>query len=60
LDALEVEFHKRVRQGDLEMARKEPRRWVRIDTEKDEEAVWAQILNAVAPKIGTGRGRGKT
>jgi dTMP kinase len=59
LDALAVAFHKRVRLGYLEMARKEARRWVRIDSEKDEEAVWEQIKTAVDARIGTNRGRGK-
>jgi dTMP kinase len=55
LDALEVEFHRRVRQGYLELARQEPARWVRIDAEKEEEDVWSQILKAVESRLGSGR-----
>jgi dTMP kinase len=55
LDALEVEFHRRVRQGYLELARQEPSRWVRIDAEKEEEDVWSQILKAVESRLGSGK-----
>jgi len=55
LDALEVDFHRRVRQGYLELARQEPSRWIRIDAEKEEEDVWSQILKAVTPRIGSGK-----
>jgi dTMP kinase len=55
LDALEVEFHRRVRQGYLELARQEPARWIRIDAEKEEEEVWSQILKAVESRLGAGR-----
>jgi dTMP kinase len=47
LDAQEVEFHQRVRQGYLELARQEPERWVRIDSQKNEDDVWEQIRKAV-------------
>jgi dTMP kinase len=56
LDALEVEFHRRVRQGYLELARQDPSRWIRIDAEKEEEEVWAQILQAVESRMGSGKG----
>jgi dTMP kinase len=55
LDALEVEFHRKVRQGYLELAVKEPSRWVRIDAEKEEEDVWSQILKAVESRLGSGK-----
>jgi dTMP kinase len=57
LDALEVEFHRRVRQGYLELALQNPSRWIRIDAEKEEEEVWAQILRAVESRLESGRGR---
>ena len=56
LDALEVEFHRRVRQGYLELARQEPSRWIRIDAEKGEEEVWSEILKAVESRLGSGKG----
>jgi dTMP kinase len=55
LDALEVEFHRRVRQGYLELARQAPDRWVRINAEKDEEEVWSQILKALELRLGSGK-----
>jgi dTMP kinase len=55
LDAQEVDFHRRVRQGYLEISRLEPSRWIRIDAEKEEEDVWSQILQAVASRIGSGK-----
>jgi dTMP kinase len=58
LDALEVDFHRRVRQGYLRLARRAPKRWIRIDAGRDEEEVWSQILRSVAARIGkTGRKR---
>jgi dTMP kinase len=53
LDALEVEFHRNVRKGYLELSGLEPERWVRIDAEKDEEEVWSQIAEAVASRLGS-------
>jgi dTMP kinase len=47
LDALEVQFHRRVRRGYLELASQEPKRWYRIDADKGEEGVWEQILKTV-------------
>jgi dTMP kinase len=54
LDALEVEFHRRVRKGYLELSQAEPERWIRIDAEKGEEEVWAQIIKAVSSRLGAG------
>jgi dTMP kinase len=54
LDALEVEFHRRVRQGYLDLARAEPGRWARIDAEKDEDGVWTQIMEAVSARLASG------
>jgi dTMP kinase len=51
LDALEVEFHRRVRQGYLDLAREEPGRWTVIDAEKNEDGVWSQILKAVSARL---------
>jgi dTMP kinase len=49
-----VEFHRRVRNGYLELAREEPGRWVRIDADKDEEEVWGQIRKAVTARLRSG------
>jgi dTMP kinase len=58
LDAQEVEFHRRVRQGYLKLARRAPQRWIRIDAEKEEEEVWSQILRSVSARIESGGGKG--
>jgi dTMP kinase len=54
LDALEVEFHRRVRQGYLDLSREEPGRWTRIDAEQPEEEVWNAILKAVSARLEAG------
>jgi dTMP kinase len=59
LDALEVEFHRRVRQGYLQLARREPGRWFRIDSKREEEEVWGQIRKAVGSRLKSRKGRGK-
>lgn len=46
MDAQAVEFHQRVRQGYLELARQEPRRWVLVDATVTQEAVWEQMKAA--------------
>lgn len=54
LDALDVEFHRRVRKGYLELAGQEPGRWVQIDAEQEEEDVWRQINKAVKSRLEPG------
>ncbi len=54
LDALDVEFHRRVRKGYLELASQEPGRWVQIDAEQEEEDVWRQINKAVKSRLEPG------
>jgi dTMP kinase len=54
LDALEVEFHRRVRQGYLDLSREEPGRWMRIDAEQEEEAVWREIEKSVSTRLKAG------
>jgi dTMP kinase len=51
LDAYQLEFHQRVRKGYLELARQEPRRWVRLDAGKAWEAVQAELRGAILKKI---------
>jgi dTMP kinase len=48
LDAQEVEFHQRVRDGYLLIARLDVTRWIYIDASKNEDEVWCQILNEMA------------
>jgi dTMP kinase len=55
LDAYDLDFHRRVRQGYHEMARAEPERWVMIDAGQPPEAVQAALREVVLGrlKIGT-------
>jgi dTMP kinase len=52
LDAYTIEFHQRVRQGYLQMAKQEPQRWVVIDAgqewQKVQEALRVAILSRLA------------
>jgi dTMP kinase len=48
LESERVEFHERVRQGYLALIEREPRRWVRLDGEGDEDAVARRVQDAVA------------
>ena len=51
LDAYELEFHRRVRQGYLEMVRAEPDRWVVIDAKQPPEIVQAAVRKAVTERL---------
>ena len=46
------EFHERLRQGFLDIARREPRRCVLIDARPDAAAVHAAVLTAVQERLG--------
>jgi dTMP kinase len=54
LDALEAEFHQKVRKGYLQLAKKDPPRWVCIDADRPEEEVWGDISRAVAARLKRG------
>ena len=51
LDAYDLEFHRRVRQGYLEMARQEPARWVVIDARGEWEPVQEQLRTSIASRL---------
>jgi len=51
LDAYNLEFHQRARQGYLKLAGEEPGRWVIIDAEKPPEQVQAAIQEAVIERL---------
>jgi dTMP kinase len=48
LDAYELAFHQRVRQGYLQMAQEEPQRWVVVDAAKPPDQVQAAIRRIVS------------
>ncbi len=52
LDALELSFHQRVREGYRAMAAAEPTRWVVIDASQPIEAVQAAILSHLRERLG--------
>lgn len=44
--AFDIEYHRRVRAGFLELAAAEPSRWVVVDADRDADAVYADVLAA--------------
>jgi len=54
LDVLELDFHRRVREGYLTLARKEPARWVVVDAARPLEQVQQQLLQVVVERIQEG------
>jgi dTMP kinase len=51
LDAYQLEFHRRVRDGYLEMARQEPERWVLVDASQPWKMVQEALRNAIMKRI---------
>ncbi len=51
-DSREVDFHRKVRQGYLEMARTEPERWAVVDAGQGRAAVARVIWERVAGRVG--------
>lgn len=51
LDAYTVDFHRRVRAGYLEMAAREPARWVVVDARQDWDTVQADLRAALLPRL---------
>ncbi len=51
LDAYPSDFHQRVRQGYLELARQEPQRWVVIDAGQPVEMVQSAMRQAVLARV---------
>jgi dTMP kinase len=52
LDAYDCAFHRRVREGFLEMAAAEPARWVVVDAGRSIEEVQAEIRQVVSKRLG--------
>jgi len=51
LDAYQVDFHRRVRQGYLELAQQEPDRWVMIDAGQGKDLVQMDIRQQILSKL---------
>jgi dTMP kinase len=50
------DFHERVRQGYLDLARRRGESYVRIDAQRPPDAVWAEILDRLRPWVPPGEG----
>jgi len=55
LDALDLEFHQRVRKGYLEMAHAEPARWVLIDAAQSPEQIQGAVQRIVLDRLNVER-----
>jgi dTMP kinase len=51
LDAYDLDFHRRIRQGYLQLAREDPRRWTVIDADQPPPAVEELVWQAVLPHL---------
>lgn len=51
LDAYTVEFHKRVRNGYLEMVKQEPKRWVVVNSDQKWESVQEELKKVILEKL---------
>jgi dTMP kinase len=51
LDAYDLEFHRRVREGYLELARQEPARWVLLDGAREWGMVQQELQTAILHRL---------
>jgi dTMP kinase len=51
LDAYQLEFHRRVREGYLELAKQEPRRWVVVAAAKEWESVQQELRKVISARL---------
>lgn len=51
LDAYDLEFHRRVREGYLQLAQAEPQRWITIDAGRSPEEVQADLRRLVMARL---------
>jgi dTMP kinase len=56
IDQMELDFHRRVRQGYLDLMAAEPARWVRIDAAQSAAAVQASILEVLDARLALAAG----
>ena len=53
LDAYDVDFHRRVRQGYLELVKQEPSRWAVVDASQEWEKIQEKLRQTILNRIGT-------
>jgi dTMP kinase len=51
LDAYDIDFHRRVREGYLDMAHREPERWIIVDADRPFEAVRADLRKILLDQL---------
>lgn len=51
MDAYDMDFHRRVRQGYLEMARAEPERWMLLDAARSKEEVQSTLRELILARL---------
>jgi dTMP kinase len=51
LDAYELEFHQRVREGYLELVKAEPQRWVIVDASMRWQDVHSALRQAISDRL---------
>lgn len=51
LDAYDLDFHRRVQAGYLELIQAEPERWVRLDATQDRDALQAEVRRVVDERL---------
>lgn len=51
LDAYTLEFHKRVRNGYLEMVKQEPKRWVVVNSDQEWKSVQEELRKVIVEKL---------
>lgn len=52
LDSRRLDFHRKVREGYLQLAGEDPCRWVVIDASREPEEVWRDVLEVVSSRLG--------
>ena len=55
LDAYDIDFHRRVRTGYLEMVKQEPKRWVVVDASRSWDEVQKELRKIIQEHLGGGR-----
>jgi len=51
LDAYDIDFHRRVRAGYLEMVKQEPKRWIMVDASQSWEMVQENLRKVIGAKV---------